>query len=491
MGLMSKKQGWRCGFIAVFVAMLSGCMVWPKYQAPDASKVVAKSWDAASLIKGERLAENEPPMTAWWRQFKDPTLSHLVERLVDSSPVLAEARQRIVEARARRGVANAARLPEVDLNGAYEHADAGTKSVSFQGPPPGQEANLFAAGVTAGWEIDLWGRVAHLVQAANAEIDVSYENYREMMVSMAAELTLAYIDVRTIQARLAVADRNIALEEKTLELAQSQFRAGNGTELSVTQAEQLVNRTRALRPQFQAALTEAQNRIKVLLGEPPQEKDLGPGPMPAVPDLIGIGIPADLLVRRPDIRGAERQYAAAMAQVGAAEAQKYPQLTISGTFNLQSDTAEGILDTSALIYSLGPGLQFPLFTGGRIQSNIEMRKSQAEQARLGLQQKILSALSEVENAGAGVVRTQQRIHALRVSTRAAERSVQLAQSLYSAGLVDFYQVLDAQGKQAAADDDLLVARQNALAEVVQLYRSLGGGWQVMESKKQGVERNVQ
>ncbi len=483
MGLMPEHKGRWCAIVAVCLGMLSGCMMWPKYHAPNASKYMAKSWAAASLIKGERLKENTPPMTAWWRQFKDPTLSRLVGRLVNSSLVLAEARQRIVEARAQRGVANAARLPEVDLNGAYEHADAGSKAVSFQGPPPGQDANLFAAGVSAGWELDLWGRVAHLVQAANAEIDVSYENYREMMVSMAAELTLAYIDVRTIQARLAVTDRNIALEEKTLELAQTQFRAGNGTELSVTQAEQLLNRTRALRPQLLAALTEAQNRIKVLLGQPPQGKDLGPGPMPAVPDLIGIGIPADLLVRRPDIRGAERQYAAAMARVGAAEAEKYPQLSISGTFNLQSDTAGGILDTSALIYSLGPGLQFPLFTGGRIQSHIEIRKSQAKQARLALQQKILSALSEVENAGAGVVRTQQRVKALKISARAAQRSVKLARSLYSAGLIDFYRVLDAEEKLAAADDDLLVARQNALAEVVQLYRSLGGGWQVMESKR--------
>ncbi len=480
---MPKGKGRRYGLITLLLLTLSGCMVGPTYRAPDVSKVVAKDWNALSLKNGERLRGQSPPMAAWWRQFKDPALSGLVERLVDSSPAVAEARERIVEARARRGVANAGRLPEIDLGAAYEHAKAGIKSVSFQGPLPGHEANLFAAGVTASWEPDLWGRVAHLVQAANAEIDVSYDSYREMMVSMAAELTLAYIDVRTLQARIAVADRNIALEEKTLALARTQFHAGTGTELFVTQTEQLLNRTRALRAELLASLTVAQNRIKVLLGEPPQAKDLVPGPMPEVPALIGIGIPADLLVRRPDIRGAERQYAAAVAQIGAAEAEKYVQLTISGTFNLQSDTLGGLLDTSTFIYSLGPQLQFPLFSGGRIQSNIEVRKSQAEQARLELQQKILSALSEVENAGAGVVRTQEQVRALKASTEAADRSVELAQSLYRAGLVDFYQVLDAEEKQVAARDDLLVARQNALAEVVQLYRSLGGGWQVMEAGK--------
>jgi outer membrane protein TolC len=213
--------------------------------------------------------------------------------------------------------------------------------------------------------------------------------------------------------------------------------------------------------------------------------------MPDVPALIGIGIPADLLRQRPDIRGAERQYAAAVERIGVAEAEKYVQLRIFGTFNLQSDTAGGLLDTSALIYSLGPGLRFPLYTGGRIQSNIEVRKSQAEQARLKIQQKLLAALSEVENAAAGVVRTQERVNALKTSAKAADRNVELAQSLYSAGLVDFYQVLDAQERQVATADDLLVAKQNALGEVVRLYRSLGGGWLVMESNNQRVERTVQ
>ncbi len=478
-----KMARWRYGLISMLLLTLSGCMVGPTYHAPDVSKYVAKQWDAASLDNGQRVKGQTAPMTAWWRQFKDPTLSGLVGRLVDSSPALAEARQRIVEARARRGVADAARLPQVDLTGSYTHAKAGSKAVSFQGPPPGQDADLFAAGVTAGWEADLWGRVAHLVQAADAEIDASYESYRGMMVSMAAELTLAYIDVRTLQARLATVDRNIALEAKTLELARAQLDAGTGTRLAVAQTEQLLNRTRALRPELMRGLTEAQNRIKVLLGEPPQHKDLAAGPMPAVPSLIGIGIPADLMVRRPDIRGAERRYAATVARIGATEAEKYVQLGISGTLNLQSDTAGGLLDTSAMIYSLGPGLRFPLFSGGRIKSDIEVRKSQAEQARLQLQQKIISALSEVENAGAGVVQTQERIGALKTSAKAADKSVALARSLYSAGLADFYQVLDAEKRQVAAEDDLLVARQHALAEVVRLYRSLGGGWQAMESEK--------
>ena len=488
---MQKEKGWRYGLIAVLALTLSGCMVGPTYHAPDVSKDMAGGWDAASLKKGERLKGQAEPMTAWWRQFKDPVLSALVERLTDSSPALAEARQRIVEARAVRGVADAARLPQVDLTGRYTHAEAGKKAVSFEGPPPGQEADLFAAGVTAGWEVDLWGRVARLVQAADADIDASYENYRGMMVSMAAELTLAYIDVRTLQARLATIDRNIALVERTLELARTQFHAGTGTQLSVTQTELLLSRTRARRPELQRGLTEAQNRIKVLLGEPPEKKDLVPGAMPDVPGLIGIGIPADLLVRRPDIRGAERRYAAAVARIGAAEAEKYVQLGISGTFNLQSDTAGGVLDTSALIYTLGPGLRFPLFSGGRIRSNIEVRKSQAEQARLQLQQRILSALSEVENAATGVVRSQEQVTALKTSANAADRNVALARSLYRAGLVDFYQVIDAEEKQVATTDDLLVAEQSALAQVVRLYRSLGGGWQVMESNKQQVERTVQ
>ena len=228
-------------------------------------------------------------------------------------------------------------------------------------------------------------------------------------------------------------------------------------------------------------MAAAQNRIGVLIGQPPEADILKPGRPPSVPRLIGIGLPVDLLVRRPDIRAAERRYAAAVAQIGAAEADKYVRLSLSGTLRLQTDTTSALLNKDALVYMLNPGIQFPLFTGGRIRSNIQVRQSQAEQARLALEQKILEALSEVENAATGVVRSQEQVIDLTAAQEAAEQSVQLAENLYGAGLGDYFQLIDAEEKQVALQELLLLARQGALAQVVQLYRALSGGFQVPES----------
>jgi multidrug efflux system outer membrane protein len=466
---------------AVLILAITGCMVGPNYHPPDVSGYTKQRWQAASLEGSQALDGQAQPMTAWWRQFKDQEMSSLVEKLVGSNLALAEARQRIIEARARRGIVNADRLPQIDLNADYTRAGTGKEAVSFQGPPPGEEINLYAAGVVAGWELDLWGRVARLVEAADAQIEAGYADYHDMMVSLAAELTLAYVDARTLQARLNMANRNIALQEKSLDLFETRYRAGTGTQLQVAQTKRLLESTRALIPEYKRALTVAENRINVLLGQPPEANILKPGPLPSVPPLIGIGLPVDLLVRRPDIRGAERRYAAAVAQVGAAEADRYVRLSLSGTLSLQTDTASALLDKDALIYMLGPGLQFPLFSGGRIRSNIQVRQSQAEQGRLALEQKILAALSEVENAAAGVVRSQEQVIDLTAAGKAGEQSVHLADNLYRAGLGDFFQVIDAEEKLVAAQEELLLASQNALAQVVQLYRALGGGWQVLES----------
>ncbi len=466
---------------ALLILAMNGCMVGPTYHPPDVSGYTKQKWQASFLEGSGALDGQAQPMTVWWRQFKDPELSGLVEKLVGSNLALAEARQRIVEARARRGIVNAERLPRMDLTADYFRAGTGKEALTFQGPPPGEQINLYAAGAVAGWELDLWGRVAHLIESADAQIEIGYADYHDMMVSLAAELTLAYIDARTLQARLEMVRRNIVLQEKTVALFETRYRAGNGAQLPVVQAKRLLESTRAFIPEYKRALTAAENRINVLLGKPPEANILKPGPLPSVPPLIGIGLPVDLLVRRPDIRGAERRYAAAVAQIGAAEADQYVRLSLSGTLKLQTDTVGALLGKDAIVYMLSPGLQFPLFSGGRIRGNIQVRQSQAEQARLALEQKILEALAEVENAAFGVVRSQEQVINLTAAQKAAQQSVHLTDTLYRAGLDNFFQVIDAEEKLVALQEDLLLTRQKALAQVVQLYRALGGGWQVLES----------
>jgi outer membrane protein TolC len=242
-------------------------------------------------------------------------------------------------------------------------------------------------------------------------------------------------------------------------------------------------------PALQRALSVAKNRIKVLLGLPPRDKVLHPGPMPAVPEMIGLGLPADLLTRRPDIRQSFHRFHAAVARIGAAEAERYPSLSLSGTLTLSSDALDGLLDMDTLMYSLGPGIHIPILTGGRIESNIAVRSAQAEQARLAIEQKIVAALAEVENAAQGVIRSQQQADRLASAEKLAIQSVELSDSLYRSGLVDFSDVIDNEQQLVALQESLLLARQQALSEVVRLYRALGGGWeQIADNHKDDGER---
>jgi multidrug efflux system outer membrane protein len=464
------------GLSLFLVTAMIGCTVGQNYLPAEVSIGIEDNWQATSFKAAGQFDPHRQPMTSWWRQFHDETLSGLIDQLVFSNLALAQARQRVIEISARQGVVQADKQLQLAAALSYTHAEAGDRAVSFQGPPAGVSKDLFAAGVVAGWELDLWGRTARLVEAAGADIGAGYADYQGMMVSLAAELTLAYFNERTLEARLDMARHNIGLQEKTVELTQSRLQAGNGTSLAVERTRRLLQSTLSRVPELERALATARNRINVLLGLPPGQESIQPGSLPVVPRLIGIGLPADLLVRRPDIRRAFHLYHSAMARTGAAEAEKYPRLSLTGTLTLSSDTIGGLADPDSLIYTLGPGLSFPLLTGGRIASNIKVRKSQSEQARLALEQKIVEALAEVESSAVGVVRSQEQITALDSAEQSARKSVEMADALYQAGLGDFFQVLDTEQQLVAAQESLLLARQQALSEVVTLYRALGGGW---------------
>lgn len=469
--------------VTLSILFLSGCIAGTGYRSPDISQQMANHWKTTSK-RGTVLDPHRQPATDWWRQFNDNTLTGLIKRLFKSNLNLAEARERIVEAYARRGIVRSGDRLQVSANAGYFHAKTGDKALSFQGPPPGTSADLYSLGTAASWELDLWGRTKQLVTAADADIGAGYADYRSMLVSLSAELSLAYIDLRTLQARLNSVLKNVALQGKTLKLVQTRLDSGIGTKLEVAQTKRLLQSTRAQVPELKRAISAAENRINVLLGARPGETVLPAGPMPKVPKLIGVGIPMDLMTRRPDIVGALYRYRAAVARTGAARADKYPRLSLSGILSLQSESISNMINPKALIYSLGPGLYFPLFTGGRIESNIKQHASLAEQARLALSQKLLEALSEVETAASGVVRTQERVQELKGAETSARKSVDLSESLFHSGLGNFFQVLDSEKQLVSLQESLLVARQHALSQVVALYRALGGGWETVPIKGQ-------
>ena len=464
-----------CLPLFLMIGILSGCTVGPNYQAPDVAPLMLDKWQTPKTIVGQ-FADRQPEIS-WWDQFHDNQLSSLIDQLFSSSLALAEARQRVVEVSARYGLIAANKQLQLAAALDYTHAETGDETVSLQGYKPGMTANVYSAGVVAGWELDIWGRTTRLLEAAEEDIRASYADYQSMLVSLAAELTLAYIDTRTLEARLKIIQNNIALQQKTLELAQSSYQAGSSNALTVVRTERLLETTKSRIPELKRSLAAAKNRITVLLGSPPQNHTLQPGPLPAVPPLIGIGLPADLLTRRPDIRQSFHRFHETVARIGAAEAERYPALSLSGTLTLSSGTLGGVFNTDTLMYSLGPGLRFPILNGGRIDSTIAVRSSQSEQARLILEQKIVAALTEVENAADGVIRSQQQADKLDNAVKLATKSVTLSDTLYNAGLVDFFQVLDNEQQLVILQESLLLAKQQALSEVVRLYRALGGGWE--------------
>ncbi len=474
---MKKYQSsWLLSFI---LCISCGCtMVGPDYQRPDVAQQHGNGW-MDRPDSGERTSITmEAPAVNWWEQFDDPELTRLVFEVVERNLDLAKAKERIVEAGLRRRLAGADRYPYLNLDGKIVHAGTGEKAVSFQGPSPGEEATLFSVGGFAGWELDLWGRVARLMETADRSYEAELETYRSVAVSLTAEVVLAYIDVRTFEERLRALGKNIALLTKSLELVELRYRTGTSTELDVKQIRRQLNQTSALGPEFRRSLSVAANRIAILIGVVPAENHLADGTLMDVPDMVGVGFPVDLLTRRADVRRLERQYAAAVATIGSAEADKYPRLSITGSIYLQTTDLGTLFQPESIIYSLGPQFSFPLFDGSRLQTKVEIRESQAEQARLQLESALLTAVGEVEKSVIGVVHNQERVGFLRAAVKNATRSVELADQLYQVGLDSLFQLIDAQREQIKAEDELIMAKQVELGEIVRLYRALGGGWDI-------------
>lgn len=489
---MKSAGTWQLLGIASIMILLSGCVVGPDYHQAKLANALQDHWNASRQPGAEQYLRASPPTLAWWDQFHDAQLSAMVKELITSNLPLAQARERLIGARARRGIVHAKQLPQVNLESDYTHAETGEKALTFQGPPPGRSANIYRIGAAAGWEIDLWGRVKRLLEAEDRDIEAEHEALNELAVSLVSELTLAYVDARTLEYRIELLNKTIDLDKDLFALSQAREEAGNGTRIARIQLQKQLQKTRALKPELNRQLTIALNRIDILRGKAPQGESLPSGRVPTVPSLLGIGVPADLITRRADIREAERRYAAAVARIGAAKAEKYPSISLSGAFSLQSDDAGALFDPKTFVYSLGPGLHFPLFSGGRIDSQVSARQSRAEQARLALQQQLILAVKEVEDATAGVVRSQMRLQALQAVLDSARENQQMTQQLYAAGLDSRAQWLKAAREVVSSEDELALSRQQALQQTVLLYRALGGGWAAMDMNKvaESIPKNI-
>jgi multidrug efflux system outer membrane protein len=464
---------WLPAVLAIFI--LAGCAtVGPDYVPPDTS--VPQAWH--TQLKGGLTTEEMDPKTlaAWWTKLNDPELSSLIDRAVAGNLDLKKAWTRVREARARRGLANADLFPTLDAAG------SATWSRTNKDTGSGKTNDFYAAGFDAGWELDIFGGVRRSVEAAESDLQATQEDLRNVFVSLLAEVALNYIDVRTSQVRIAVAEANLEAQVETYQLTQWRYEAGLSDELAVQQARYNLENTRSLIPVLRTGLEEAMNRIAVLLGEQPGkvhtelEKRV---PIPVTPLKVAVGVPADLLRRRPDVRKAERELAAQTARVGVATADLYPKFTLSGSIGLEALSLSNLSSSGAWSLSGGPRITWALFKGGAIRQNIEVQSALQEQALIQYEATVLGALEEVENALVAYAEEQQRRQSLSEAIQAAQKAAELAQHKYQAGLTDFSNVLDAQRSLLSFQEQLAQTEGTVTSNLVRLYKTLGGGWTSM------------
>ena len=458
--------------LGTVLVMLSGCFtVGPDYQKPDVP--VPSEW-SRELRAGVSASQPDPErLERWWNTLKDPDLTDLIERAVEGNRDLDQARARIREARARRGIAAAEWFPKVDGTGS-----AATRWSSEQ-TGPGERTELYALGFDASWEIDVFGGVRRSVEAADAVIEARQADYDDVLVSLLGEVAVNYVDLRTFQARLQVAESNLQTQAQTLQLTEWRLEAGLVSRLDVEQAKTNLENTRAQLPSLRSGIERAKNRLALLLG-------LAPGalkgqlatqkPIPVTPLEVAVGLPAELLRRRPDVRRAERELAAQTARIGVATADLYPKFTLPGTIGLEALAAHNLFRSGSRVASVGGTFSWAIFRGGAIRQNIEAQDALQEQALAKYEAVILTALEDVENALVNYAEEHQRRTALSRATEAAQVAAALARNQYASGLSDFQSVLDTERSLLSFQEQLVQSEGQVVSDLISLYKALGGGW---------------
>jgi NodT family efflux transporter outer membrane factor (OMF) lipoprotein len=465
--------------VVLVILAVTGCAtVGPDYVRPDMP--VSATWHTelkGGLSAGEMDLQT---LAAWWKTLNDPGLSSLIDRAVLGNLDLKKALARVREARARRGMAKADLFPTLDAIG------SATWSRTSKDTGTGKSYDLFAATFDAGWELDIFGGIRRSVEAAMGDLEASEEDLRNVLVSLLAEVALNYVEVRSFQTRLIAAEANLESQSETYQLTKWRHEAGLTDELAVQQARYNLENTRSQIPTLRTGLEEAMNRIAVLLGEQPgklhselEKRE----PIPVTPLNVAVGVPADVLRRRPDIRKAERQLAGQTARIGVATAELYPKFTLSGSIGLETLSLSNPSSAGSWTLSGGPKITWAIFKAGAIRQNIEVQSALQEQYLIAYESTVLSALEEVENALVAYAEEQQKRQSLSKATQSAQKAVELAQHKYNAGLTDFSNVLDAERSLLSFQDQLAQSEGNVTSNLVRLYKALGGGWTSMTADK--------
>jgi len=454
----------------ILLAVLSGCAsVGPDYAKPKDD--LPAYW--ASTLAKHAMAQD---LSRWWLKFGDPLLSDLIEQSLKASPDLRGVQAKLREARARRGLAGVNQFPTISASASenYSKSNAALASVG------GLTGELYSVGFDASWEPDIFGGTRRAVEAAQADLEGSEASLHDTQVSLVAEVALNYVELRTYQARLAIAMDNLGSQSETLALAGWRAEAGLTSSLDVEQARTNREQTHAQIPSLKSSIAQAEHRLATLLGQMPGalygrlEK---PAPIPAAPDSVAIGIPADALRQRPDVRVAERKLAAETARIGETTATLYPGFKLSGSIGWEALGFGALGGSDSLTRSLLGSVTATLFDGGRIRQRIEIQNAIQEQALVSYEKTVLNALEEVENALVSYANNRRREQALREAADAAHNAVLMARHLYATGITDFQKVLDTERTLLTVQDSLKTTEAESIFALIRLYKALGGGWQ--------------
>jgi NodT family efflux transporter outer membrane factor (OMF) lipoprotein len=473
---------------AIALAVLSGCAVGPDYIRPQPPEM--KEW----IEKEDPRIKSEPAdLAAWWKRFNNPVLDTLIDTAYRQNLSLRIAGIRILEARAELGIAVGNQYPQLQqLRGDY--AGYGI-SENAANTIPDFDTNYSAAqiGFDAAWELDFWGRFRRAVESGVWNLDASIAGYDDILVTLIADVARTYVVIRTLETRLAIALDNVEIQERSLQIARVRFEGGEVTELDVAQARTLLGDTQASIPRLKAQLRQAKNGLAVLLGILPGEVEPllgGPGPIPAAPPDLVVGVPAELLRRRPDIRLAESRMAAQSSLIGVAKADLYPHFRLFGSIGLSASnaalTAAGfpggsslsdIWDSDSVEYFGGFGFGWDIFNYGRIKNRVRVQDARFQELVVNYKNTVLKAAQEAEDGLYAFLRSQEEVGFLRESAEGATRSVELSMTQYREGLVDYQRVLDTQRFQTQTQDLLTSTKGAVLINLIVTYKALGGGWE--------------
>jgi outer membrane protein, multidrug efflux system len=467
--------------VASSLALLTGCAVGPDYHPPKAS-ASAQPW-ASPLAGGE--TNGPADLATWWQNFGDTNLDSLVTMAVQSNLTLRVAQAHVLEARAERDVSSGSLWPSVGTSGSYSRNRYGFNN--FPPLPPGTplDYNLYNAGFDATWEIDIFGGTRRTIEAANAEMGAAVFSQRDVLVSLLAEVARNYIAARGYQQRLAITLQNIQVQQNILNLTSNRFEVGLSSDLDVQQATALLAATEAEVPSLKTGFDQSVHHLAVLLGQPPgalMNEMSVEKPIPLTPPAVPVGLPSDLLQRRPDVQKSESELAAATARIGAAKADLFPKFSLTGFAGVESISTGNLFDYASRYWSAGPTVQWEIFQAGSIRANVRVQNARQEQALDTYQQTVLVALEDVENAITAYAREQTRRESLSQSVQADEQALELSTQLYNSGLADFLGALDSERSLYAAQDALVQSDQTVSLNLVQLYKALGGGWETAENQ---------